>query len=121
MDCYISKNKNRLWHAKFAIGLRKENNKYIPVILVLGSSNLTNKAYKVGIDDFNYEIDTILWDDIMYHYTIDKKLIEESENKGLAPIVASTDPNKTYNNENEYLNWFYGKFKADKDNELEKL
>ncbi|MCK8664879.1 hypothetical protein M1M11_08275 [Pseudomonas azerbaijanoccidens] len=50
---------NRNWHAKIALKI----NGTTPVIALLGSSNLTGPAYMTGIDAWNYESDTLLWDE----------------------------------------------------------
>ncbi|MNP38791.1 hypothetical protein D3C76_1323270 [compost metagenome] len=50
---------NRNWHAKIALKVSGTT----PVIALLGSSNLTGPAYLAGIKAWNYESDTLLWDE----------------------------------------------------------
>lgn len=50
---------SRNWHAKIAIKINGAS----PVIALLGSSNLTGPAYLTGIQKWNYESDTLLWDE----------------------------------------------------------
>jgi len=65
---------NRNWHAKIALKVNGTN----PVIALLGSSNLTGPAYLTGIKAWNYESDTLLWD-------------EDITGSGILPSTASSD------------------------------
>lgn len=46
------------WHAKIFI----LSNQGVPLFGIVGSSNMTSRAFGAGGANFNYECDTILWD-----------------------------------------------------------
>jgi len=54
VDAYYASGKN--WHAKVAIRIRQGQ----PIAALIGSSNLTPPAYKLG-GKWNYEADVLIW------------------------------------------------------------
>jgi len=70
---YLGDSQNSKLHAKIMIGCKKYGSYYKPVILMIGSSNLTNSAFG-EMKYFNYESDIILWDDRDYNFNFDNIL-----------------------------------------------
>lgn len=91
--------KDKILHAKFCIGCKYIEEKWIPVVLVLGSSNLTNKAF-AEYTKFNYESDIVLWNDNLYKFPYDK--LEDGD---LSPLYAVTKQGE----EKKYIEYFYDK------------
>lgn len=97
-------------HAKIMIGYKIINENYIPVILMLGSSNLTKPAFEKGLD-FNYESDIILWDDEEYNLNLNIL-----EGKDLKPIVCKVIEK---GQEKRYLNYYNSIVSGYMDNHVE--
>jgi HKD family nuclease len=64
--------KKHNWHAKIFILLKNGS----PILGIIGSSNLTSKAFSVQ-KNFNYECDVILWEDSSKMQAIIKKIVKQ--------------------------------------------
>lgn len=85
---YFLNGNTNLSHAKFCIGYKIINEGYIPVIAMIGSSNLTNKTFEF-YPDFNYETDVVIWDDSNYEFKLNEN---NEEDLGYIP----TKPKNNY-------------------------
>ncbi|WP_426349381.1 hypothetical protein ACPWSR_16825 [Alloiococcus sp. CFN-8] len=109
----ILKNQKNFLHAKFTLGYKKIGKDVKPVVLLLGSSNLTNKAYDV-FDDYNYETDILLWDNI--EYSFDSNVLKDGD---LKTMLIEND---SYEDTMNYLNYFNSKvIKWYKSEEVEQI
>lgn len=110
---YFLMNENNFLHAKFCLGYKIIEEKYVPVVLLLGSSNLTNKAFD-EYPDYNYESDILLWDDNYYTFKLDT--LKDGD---LRPILAKP---KNKDDERIYLKYFHNKVSNEfNDNKLEEV
>jgi phosphatidylserine/phosphatidylglycerophosphate/cardiolipin synthase-like enzyme len=107
------------WHAKVAIAFADQ----VPKAAVIGSSNLTNKAFQVGREAFNFECDVAIW---VNEPSVDKAMLSIYQRphgqmsflgrSGFGPIIVVPDP-RTEKNEQlllEEIRDEYARMKKDK-------
>lgn len=107
-----TKNGENKWHSKIAMFFKGMS----LVGIMIGSSNMTNRAFKEGINNFNLESDIIVWrDDIIKNTMLDiqqniQKEIDEHANKlGLIFCISDEELNKD-NSEDIVINEFKKRF-----------
>lgn len=109
---YLGDSQNSKLHAKIMIGCKKDGSDYNPVILMIGSSNLTNSAFG-EMKYFNYESDIILWNDRDYNFNVEKLEVGD-----LKPILCKS---KDDGIEKEYIDYFWRIFIEDFKKHLEEV
>jgi len=76
------------WHAKIFV-LSKDG---VPILGIVGSSNMTSRAFGAGGANFNYECDTILWDSSIAKLHRDMSALVREERFASQIIYARYDP-----------------------------
>ncbi|MBD8563279.1 NgoFVII family restriction endonuclease [Oxalobacteraceae sp. CFBP 8763] len=80
------------WHAKIFI-LSKDG---VPLLGIIGSSNMTSRAFGVGAANFNYECDMILWDSSIAKLHRDMSALVRQERFASQIIYTEYKPNLNF-------------------------
>ena len=105
---YLAPKKN--WHAKIALKLNGE----CPVAAMIGSSNLTQPAYRDNFSEFSHECDVVLWKNTSGLNNYFRTLVEDSSQSDnpYSPIGVALDREVAQLDESQSLDTVYSNITA---------
>lgn len=113
---FIQKTEQNNWHAKVAMRLNLSDGIIKPVAAIIGSSNLSQAAYKDDILNWNHECDSLIYADnplLDSYFSNDDRITDAVRaNDGLGVMYLKLDETKSQPNEESQLQALYNKIKG---------